>query len=178
MFRHDLMDNKEGIALMADGHTWRLLNRAVHDVASPSPLIEGDSEEVFLALAYEARKAGAGRREAVVLPEIDQPDATLQAVEFAWPYILVWLRVFRASLPFIRHRKFHQALAYALEGAVEEALEEEFGDMQAEGLDSWLSDEDGVSALLCRLDTLAEEFLTVGDAQKKAWLSELLGLPL
>jgi|GEM_PF-4679084 len=173
MFRYDLMGNQEGIALMADGHAWRMLNRAVHDVAEPSPLMEGACEEVFLALAYEARKAGEGRREAVVLP-----DVTLQAVEFAWPYILVWLRAFRASLPFIHHRKYHQALAYALESAVEEALEEEFGDMQAESLSTWLSGGDGVSALLFRLDALAEEFLTVRGAQKKAWLCEFLGLPL
>lgn len=174
MFRYNLLDDKRGIALMADHYTWTLLNQAIHDVVEPSSLLEGAAGEIFLAMAYEARKAADGYRETIQLP--DANEGIIHVAEFNWVHILVWLRTFRASLPHTPHRKYHQALAYSLEGAVEDALDDEFGGEHQFMLDSWFSKLDGVKSLLERVDSLAEEFLTVGDAQKKAWLYKTLGV--
>lgn len=126
MLSFELLKDHEGPRLFGAPDTLRGFHEILHDVNERSPIIL-DKEGVFLALAYDVRKAYEGAR-IKRKPARDEVHAgPLFGVDMLWPVLLLQCRMLRASLGFIDSTKRHQAYAYALEAVVEDALRADFG---------------------------------------------------
>jgi hypothetical protein len=126
MLSFELLKDHEGPRLFGAPDTLRGFHEILHDVNERSPIIL-DKEGVFLALAYDVRKAYEGAR-IKRKPARDEVNAgPLFGVDMLWPVLLLQCRMLRASLGFIDSTKHHQAYAYALEAVVEDALRADFG---------------------------------------------------
>lgn len=111
--------------LIGDYTSLRWLHEVVHDVNERSPLIT-DKEGMFLSLAYDVRKAYERQREIIEPPEHYEEVGVRYGVKMLWPVLMVQQRLLRASLGHLDHTAKTQAIAYALEALVEEALLEDF----------------------------------------------------
>jgi hypothetical protein len=126
MLSFELLKNHEGLRLLGPSDTLRGFHAILHDVNERSPIIL-EKEGVFLALAYDVRKAYEGQR-IKRKPARDEVDAgTLFGVDLLWPLLLMQCRMLRTALGFIDTTKRHQAYAYALEAVVEDGLRADFG---------------------------------------------------
>lgn len=81
---------------------------------------------MFLALAYDARKAYERQRDMVEPPEHSEEIGIRYGVRILWPVLLLQHRMLRSSLAYLNHTAKTQAIAYALEAIIEEALLEDF----------------------------------------------------
>lgn len=82
---------------------------------------------MFLGLAYDARKAYEQQREVLQPPQHCEAMGVRYGVKILWPVLLLQHRMLRLSLAFLSHSAKTQAIAYALEAIIEEALREGFG---------------------------------------------------
>lgn len=85
-----------------------------------------DKEGVFLGLAYDVRKAYEQQREVLQPPQHYKEVGVRYGVKILWPVLLPQNRMLRLSLAFLNHSAKTQAIAYALEAIIEEALREYF----------------------------------------------------
>ena len=102
------------------------LHEVIHDVNERSPLVK-DKEGMFLGLAYDVRKAYEQQREILQPPQHFEEVGVRYGVKILWPVLLLQHRMLRLSLAFLSHTAKTQAIAYALEAIIEEALREDFG---------------------------------------------------
>lgn len=131
MLSYSLLKNHTGIMLIGDYTSLRWLHEVVHDVNERSPLVR-DKEGMFLGLAYDVRKACERQREILEPPEHYEEMGIRYGVRILWPVLLLQQRTLRYSLAYLDHAAKTQAITYALEAIIEEALLEDF---QAQGKD-------------------------------------------
>lgn len=117
--------------LIGDHTSLRWLHEVVHDINDRSPLVR-DKEGMFLALAYDVRKAYERQREILEPSEHCEETGSQYGVRILWPVLLLQQRMLRSSLAYVDHTAKSQAITYALEAIIEEALHEDF---QAQGKD-------------------------------------------
>jgi len=125
MLAFELIGRHEGLRILSHTDILREFHDILHDVNERSPLI-ADKEGVFLALAYDVRKAYEGQRIVRKSAKSDPYGVTRVGVDILWPTILVQCRMLRSALGFIDTTKRRQAFAYALEAIVEEGLQGDF----------------------------------------------------
>ncbi|MFP1133135.1 DUF6904 family protein [Asticcacaulis sp. W401b] len=116
-----------GITLIGDYTSLRALHRVVHDINTRSPLIpEAQKDGIFISLAYETRKAYERQREIIEAPATYEEMGIRYGFKTLWPVILLQHRFLRASLGYFDHGPEHQAMAYALEAVLNDAIREAF----------------------------------------------------
>ena len=136
MLSYRLLKNHAGILLIGDYSSLRWLHEVVHDVNERSPIIK-DKEGWFLGLAYDVRKAYEKQREILLPPEHFDEIGTRYGVQILWPVLLLQERMLRVSLGYLDHSRKHQAITYALEAVIEEALKEDFGPLGQSAIEHW-----------------------------------------
>lgn len=132
MLSYTLLKNHAGILLVGDYTSLTWLHEVVHDVNDRSPLVI-DKEGSFLGLAYDVRKAFERQRELIQPPKHFEEIGVRYGVQILWPVLMLQQRLFRQSLAFLNHTAKTQAITYALEAVIEDALREDFG-AQAENI--------------------------------------------
>lgn len=136
MLSYRLLKNHAGILLIGDYTSLRWLHEVVHDVNERSPLVR-DKEGMFLGLAYDVRKAYERQREIIQPPAHHQEMGVRYGVQILWPVLLLQHRMLRLSLAFLDHSGKTQAIAYALEAIIEEALQEDFAAQGKDAIALW-----------------------------------------
>lgn len=131
MLSYQLLRNHAGILLVGDFTSLHWLHEVIHDVNERSPLVR-DKEGMFLALAYDVRKAYERQREILEPPEHFEEVGVRYGVRILWPVLLLQQRMLRSSLAHLDHTAKMQAIAYALEAIIEEAVLDDF---QSQGKD-------------------------------------------
>jgi hypothetical protein len=125
MLSFELLPSLSGPLILASAETLQSFHEILHDVNDRSPIIR-DKEGLFLALAYDVRKAYEGQR-IIRKPAKDMLHSGPRlGFEILWPTILIQTRMLRVALGFMDSGKRHQAFTYALEAVAEEALQEDF----------------------------------------------------
>lgn len=173
MLSYQLLKNHAGIALIGDYASLRWLHDVVHEVNERSPLIEG-KEGPFLGLAYDVRKAYELQREIVPPPEHYAELGTRYGVKILWPVLLVQQRMLRVSLGFLDHSKRHQAITYALEAVIEQALKEDFGTQSQAVVEHWQRLDPTHPTLFDKLDSRGGIFCSWTRSERKRNLPMLL----
>ena len=137
MLTYSLLKNHAGILLIGDYTSLKTFHEVVHEVNEKSPLLL-DKEGLFLALAYDVRKAYEKQREVIEAPKHFPEIGTRYGVQILWPVLLVQCRMLRASLAYIETNKWQQAVAYNLEAVIESALKDDFGAQSGALVDRWM----------------------------------------
>lgn len=138
MLTYSLLKNHAGVLLTGDYNSLKALHAVVHEVNEKSPLLQ-DKHTLFLALAYDARKAYEQQREVIEPPKHFPEIGTRFGVPILWPVLLVQCRVLRTSMAFIDTTKWQQAVAYNLEAVIEAALENDFGTQSRMLIERWMA---------------------------------------
>jgi hypothetical protein len=136
LLSYRLLKNHAGILLVGDYTSLRWLHEVVHDVNERSPLVR-DKEGMFLGLAYDVRKAYEQQREILKAPEHYEEIGLRYGVRILWPVLLLQQRMLRSSLAYLDHTAKTQAIAYALETIIEQALLEDFGQQGKDAVALW-----------------------------------------
>lgn len=126
MLSYSVLRNHAGILLCGDYTSLRWVHDTAHAVNERSVLVK-DKEGAFLGLAYDVRKAYERQREIVPPPAHCEEIGTRYGVKILWPVILLQQRMLRASLACFDHSSRDQAVCYALEAVLADALKEDFG---------------------------------------------------
>lgn len=130
------LKNHAGIELVGDYDSLRKLHQVIHEVNEASPLVD-KTEGAFLGLAYDVRKAYEGKREVHQPPEQFKEMGPRYGVKILWPVILWQSRVLRESLAYMSHGSLQQAIAYALEAVIEQALVDDFHEQAPALISAW-----------------------------------------
>lgn len=173
MLSYRLLRNHAGILLMGDYESLVQLHEIVHDVNDRSPLID-DEEVVFLGLAYDLRKAYEQQREIIPPPDGHEEIGTRFGVEILWPVLMVQQRLLRVSLSYMDHSKRHQAVTYALEALMEDAVAEDFGGRAARIYQLWQRIDPASPWPMAKLDSRGAVFSSWTKAERKRHFADLL----
>jgi hypothetical protein len=111
----------------------------------------GDKEGMFLSLAYDVRKAYERQRVIIKPPEHYEEVGVRYGVKIPWAALLIQQRVLRASLGYLDHSAKTQAITYALEAIVEEAILEDFQVQGKDVIQGWKRINPSQPAVLDRL---------------------------
>ncbi len=133
-----------------------------------------DEEGWFIGFAYDVRKAYERQREIIEPPEQFEEFGVLYGVEMLWTVLLAQHRILRASLGFIDHSKRHQAITYALEAVIEDAISDDFGINGLIIKEKWLRLDPTHSWLEEKLGSRAAQFCAWNKSQRKNGLANLL----
>lgn len=136
MLSHRLLNNHAGVLLVGEYESLHWLHEVVSDVNERSPIIT-NKEGWFLSLAYDVRKAYEQQRQILPPPRKDRARGVRFGVEIIWPALLFQQRMLRGSLSYLEHNRKHQAITYALEAVIEDALKEDFGDDADAVIEIW-----------------------------------------
>lgn len=136
MLSYRLLKNHAGILLIGDYTSLRWLHEVVHDVNERSPLVR-DKEGMFLSLAYDVRKAYERQREIISPPPHYDEMGLRYGAQVLWPVLLLQQRMLRVSLAYLDHSAKTQAISYALEAVIDEALQEDFGAQGRQAIALW-----------------------------------------
>jgi len=173
LLSYGLLKNHAGIQLIGDYTSLRWLHEVIHDVNERSTLVK-DKEGMFLSLAYDARKAYEQQREILQPPEHSEEIGVCYGVKILWPVLLLQHRMLRLSLAFLDHTAKTQAIAYALEAIIEEALREDFGTQGARTIALWQRLDPAQPAVFDLLRSRGAIFCSWNKAQRKANFVQLL----
>ena len=131
MLNFGLSKSSAGITLIGDYLTLRDLHQVIHDVNEQATVI-ADKEGLFIALAYDIRKAYEGHRE-IIEPPKQRPEIGRRfGVRILWPVLICQTSLLRGALAFMPSNRIHQAYAYLLEDIVDGALKADFADNAGE----------------------------------------------
>lgn len=136
MLSYKLSKTHAGIVLIGDYTSLRALHEVLHDINERSPIIH-DKEGMFLGLAYDVRKAFERQREIIKPPAHYEEIGVRYGVRVLWPVLLLQQRLMRASLAYIDSSPRAQAMAYALEAVIEDALKDDFPAHSEQIIDLW-----------------------------------------
>lgn len=172
MFNFQLSGGCEGFVLIG---SYPLLRKAyaVASEISETADIHGE-DDFFLALAYDLRKAFSGSREVYRPPE-ESPEIGLRfGVKMLWPTILVQTKILRACLSCTKINAGHQAIAYALEDVVQNAIKSEFKDNSSAVESAWTKID--VNHVLSRDKAISRSaaFLGWSEGKRRQFLPHLL----
>lgn len=127
MLSYQLLKNLAGITVIGDYTSLTTLHRVVHDVNARSPLIpDAHKDGIFLSLAYEVRKSYERNRDIIEAPLGYEEMGIRYGFKTIWPVILLQHRILRTSLAYFDHGPEHQAVTYALEAVLKDAIRETF----------------------------------------------------
>ncbi len=173
MLSYGLLKNHAGIRLIGDYTSLRWLHEVVHDVNERSPLID-DKEGVFLALAYDVRKAYELQRDILAPPKHYEEMGIRYGVSILWPVLLLQQRMMRSSLAYLDHTAKTQAIAYALEAVIEEALLDDFPTQGKDLIAGWKRIDPGHPDTLQMLQSRGAIFSSWTKAERKQKFRQLL----
>lgn len=173
MLSYSLLRNHAGILLTGDYTSLRWLHDTVHAVNERSPLVK-DKEGLFLNLAYDVRKAYEQQREILQPPENFEEVGIRYGVQIIWPAILLQQKMIRTSLGYFDHSRRDQAIAYALEAILYEALREDFGPDAGGVIDQWDRINLAYRDVFEQLYTRAALFSSWTKSQRKRQFADLL----
>ncbi|MCK7616065.1 DUF6904 family protein [Roseibium sediminicola] len=173
MLSYQLLKNHAGILLIGDYTSLNWLHEVVHDVNERSPLVR-DKEGMFLSLAYDVRKAFEQQREILLPPQNQEAVGVRYGVRILWPVLLMQQRMLRTSLGYLDHSAKVQAIAYALEAIIEEALREDFGKQGESIIDLWQRLNPAYPSVFDMLKSRGAIFCSWTKRQRKANLQQLL----
>lgn len=173
MLSHTLLKNHAGVLLIGDYTSLTWLHAVVHEVNKASPLIK-DREGMFLGLAYDLRKAFEMQREVLSAPRHMPELGKRYGVQMLWPVLLVQQRMLRLSLAYVSHSLKHQAITYALEAVIEEALAEDFPEQQSALITGWRRIDPGQTGVFDKLDSRGALFCSWTKAERRKQLLALL----
>ena len=91
-----------------------------------------------------------------------------------WPVLLPQQRMLRESLAWIDHGKKYQAITYALEAVIEEALREDFGSREPAVTEAWQRLDPAHPGFFERLHTRGALFCSWTKSQRRQLLPSLL----
>jgi len=94
--------------------------------------------------------------------------------QILWPVVLVQQRVLRASLAYLDHSRKHQAITYALEAVLEDALMEDFARQGAAAVERWQRLDPLDPDLLNKLDSRGAIFSSWTKAERRRRFLNLL----
>ncbi|MDA5639594.1 MULTISPECIES: DUF6904 family protein [Agrobacterium] len=173
MLSYTLLKNHAGILLVGDYMSLTWLHEVVHDVNDRSPLVV-DKEGSFLGLAYDVRKAFERQREVIQPPKHFEEIGVRYGVQILWPVLMLQQRLLRQSLAFLNHTAKTQAITYALEAVIEDALREDFG-AQAENIIAlWQRLNPAQSQVFNMMNSRGGIFCSWTKAQRKSGFAQLL----
>lgn len=173
MLAFSLLSTHAGIRLEGDYTSLRALRDVVHDINERSPLIK-DREGLFIALAYDLRKAFELERDVIRPPAHCKEIGTRYGVNILWPVLLLQHLVLRSSLAFIDHGPQHQACAYMLEAVIEDALEDDFGGHAGVIREAWKQTASCVEFFDDRYSARCALFSSWNAGDRKGGLADLL----
>lgn len=173
MLTYTLLKNHAGILLCGDYLTLQSLHEVVHEVNEQS-LIIADKEGVFLGLAYDVRKAYERQRQVIEPPAGLEEVGVRYGVEILWPVLLVQCRMLRTSLAYFDSTKRQQAMTYALESVLEEAIGDDFGARAPLIRERWMRLDPAQPGIDEKLDSRGAQFSAWTKAARKAKLAGLL----
>ncbi|MER9484228.1 hypothetical protein NKI74_33900 [Mesorhizobium sp. M0494] len=174
MLSCSLLRNHAGI-LLTDYTSLRWLHDTVHAVNERSPLVKDKEKEgLFLNLAYDVRKAYEQQREILQPPENFEEVVIPYGVQIIWPAILLQQKMIRTSLGYFDHSRSDQAVAYALEAILDEALKEDFGPQAGGIIDQWNRINLAYRDVFEQLYTRAALFSSWTKSQRKRQFADLL----
>jgi len=173
LLSYDLLKNHAGILLIGDYTSLRWLHEVVHDVNERSPLVR-DKEGMFLGLAYDARKAYEQQREVLPPSRHYEEMGVRYGVKILWPVLLLQHRLLRLSLAFLDQSAKAQAIVYALEAIIEEALGEDFGVQGNRAIPLWQRLDPAQPSVFDRLQSRGAIFCSWTKSQRKANFLQLL----
>jgi hypothetical protein len=173
MLSYSLLKNHAGILLVGDYTSLTWLHEVVHDVNDRSPLVI-DKEGSFLGLAYDVRKAFERQREVIQPPKHFEEIGVRYGVQILWPVLLLQQRLLRQSLAFLDHTAKTQAITYALEAVVEDALREDFGAQAGHIIDLWQRLDPAQPEVFEMIDSRGGIFCSWTKAQRKYGFAQLI----
>ena len=173
MLSYRLLNNHAGLLLIGDYTSLRWLHEVIHEINDRSPLIRVD-DGPFLGLAYEVRKAYEQQREIIPAPEHFEEVGTRYGTKLLWPVLLLQQRMMRVSLAYLDHSAKHQAITYALEAVIEEALIEDFGPHNRVVIDHWQQIDPASPDVLDKLDSRGGIFCSWTKSERKYRIAALL----
>lgn len=173
MLSYQLLKNHAGVLLIGDHTSLTWLHAVVHEVNQDSPLIK-DREGMFLGLAYDLRKAFEMQRTVLKAPKHMPELGTRYGVQLLWPVLLVQQRMLRLSLGYVPHSLKHQAITYALEAVIEEALAEDFPDQQTALIARWKRIDPGQPGVFEKLDSCGALFCSWTKTERRKQFMALL----
>lgn len=136
MLAYKPLKNNAGVMLTGDYLTLKSLHSVLHEINEGCPIIK-DKEGVFVALAYDVRKALEGQRTKIKPPKGYPEIGPIFGVEILWPVLLLQTRMMRVYMGFMATTKLQQAHAYAIEALVESAIEEIFPTEANDLIERW-----------------------------------------
>ncbi|MEH0294797.1 hypothetical protein V6R98_21650 [Agrobacterium sp. CCNWLW71] len=173
MLSHNLLKNHAGILLIGDYTSLTWLHEVVHHVNERSPIVK-DKEGSFLGLAYDVRKAYERQREIIQPPKHFEEIGIRYGVQILWPVLMLQHRLLRQSLAFLDHTAKTQAITYALEAVIDDALREDFGTQAGHIIDLWQRLNPAQPAVFEMIDSRGGIFCSWTKAQRKAGFAQLL----
>jgi len=173
LLSYNLLKNHAGITLTGDYTSLRWLHEVIHDVNERSPLVR-DKEGMFLALAYDVRKAYERQREILEPPEHYEEIGVRYGARILWPVLLLQQRLLRSSLAYLDHTAKTQAIAYALEAIIEEAVLEDFQSQGKDIITAWKRINPAHPDVFDMLDSRGGLFCSWTKAERKRKFLQLL----
>jgi hypothetical protein len=173
MLSYSLLKNHAGILLVGDHTSLTWLHEVVHEVNDRSPIII-DKEGSFLGLAYDVRKAFERQREVIQPPKHFEEIGVRYGVQILWPVLLLQQRLLRQSLAFLSHTAKTQAITYALEAVIEDALRDDFGAQSERIIGLWQRLDPAQPEVLDMIDSRGGIFCSWTKAQRKSGFAQLL----
>ena len=173
MLAYSLLKNHAGILLIGDYTSLTWLHEVVHDVNEHSPIVR-DKEGSFLGLAYDVRKAYERQREVIQPPKHFEEIGIRYGVQILWPVLMLQQRLLRQSLAFLNQASKTQAIAYALEAVIEDALREDFGAQAGHIIDLWQRLDPAQAEVFDMINSRGGIFCSWTKVQRKARFAQLL----
>jgi len=173
LLSYQLLRNHAGILLAGDFTSLHWLHEVIHDVNERSPLVR-DKEGMFLALAYDIRKAYERQRESLEPPEHFEEVGVRYGVRILWPVLLLQQRMLRSSLAHLDHTAKTQAIAYALEAVIEEAVLDDFQSQGKDIITAWKRINPAHPDVFDMLDSRSGLFCSWTKAERKRKFLQLL----
>lgn len=173
MLSYRLLKNHAGILLIGDYTSLRWLHEVVHDVNERSPLVR-EKEGMFLGLAYDVRKAYERQREIILPPSHYDEMGVRYGVQILWPVLLLQQRMLRHSLAYLDQSAKTQAITYALEAVIDEALREDFGAQGKDAVTLWQRINPAQPEVFEMLQTRGAIFCSWTKAERKRKFLQLL----
>ena len=167
------LKNHSGVLLNGDYWSLRRLHQTIHEVNDKSPLIK-DEDGPFLGFAYDVRKAYEQAREVIHPPSAYLEVGMRYGVKITWPEILAYHRILRVSFSYIDSSLFNQAVAYSLEAAIDEAINDSFGRDSEKMRLAWHRLEPRSVNFIERIDTRASAYCSWEKSKRRKLLPFLL----
>nr|WP_304655271.1 hypothetical protein [Neorhizobium galegae] len=125
-------------------------------------------------MAYDVRKAYERQREVIQPPKHFEEIGVRYGVQILRPVLMLQQRLQRQSLTFLNQTSKTQAIAYALEAVIEDALREDFGAQAGHIIDLWQRLDPAQAEAFDMINSRGGTFCSWTKVQRKARFAQLL----